>query len=337
MGAQVLFVLLKSEILPIKPMQSWEDIKTRAIETLAVWRNRAPDLKVGTEGVEVLEGYIDGFEPLAQDLVRVQHDYDETTRAVEASLEKLKLLGVKVPQMIEGHLHDNEELLTELRKIYRTSPRTEATILVRARELYPIWLLADEAMAALAQPQPPITRRIQKVAHTAAMLKELVDGYSDLIKEMKLQAKLLAASKGRLLALAEATDVLNKRWFKLMNNTFDPGSAEHEALDRISTEPFAKVPVVLEILSVKQGGLQGRQALIRYAKKGGDHATRSFVRWQVVGVDADFVNELPLERQGNTLGPFEAGTELRIIAEVANSVGSRKTAPRSLVIAESIG
>ncbi len=37
------------------------------------------------------------------------------------------------------------------------------------------------------------------------------------------------------------------------------------------------------------------------------------------------------------LPAFYMGTELRIIAEVANSVGSRKTAPRSLVIAESIG
>lgn len=337
MGAKGFEFVLKRQLLPINSMQPWEDTKKRAQESLAVWSQRAPGLKVGAQGPEVLAGYIAEFEPLAQEIVTVQDGYDATTRAAEASLDKLKVLGVKVPQLIEGHLDDNEGLQAELRKIFRTAPRTEATILVRARELYPIWLLADEAMAALVPPQPPITRRIQKVEYTAAMLKALIDGYSDLIKAMTLQAKLLAESKAKMKALAEVTDGLNKRWFKLMSHSFDPGSDEHAALQSISTEPFARVPVVLEIKSIKQGGLQGRQVLIRYAKTGGDHATRSFVKWQVVGVDADFVNQLPLDKEGNALGPFDAGTELRIVAEVANSVGSRTTAPRSMVIAESIG
>ena len=318
-------------------MQPWEATKKRAQESLAVWVRYVPDLRVGAEGPEVLEDNIARFEPLAQEVTGLQDAYDATLRAAQASLDKLKLLGVKVPPMIEAHLHDNEGLLEELRKIYRTAPRSEATILMRARELYPIWLLADEAMAAMVPSQPPITRRIQKVGHSAALLKALLDGYSDLIKETSWQAKRLAASKAELRELTEATDVLNKRWFKVMDSAFDPGSDEHAALEGISTEPFAKVPVVLEIRSVKQGGLKGRQVLIRYAKTGGDHATRLFVKWQEVGVDTDFVNQEPLDKAGNALGPFEPGTELRIIAEVANSVGSRTSAPRSIVVAESIG
>lgn len=318
-------------------MQLWEVTRKRAQESLAVWLRHAPNLILGSEGPEVLEDKIARFEPLAQEVVGLQDAYDETLRAAQASLAKLKLLGVKVPAMIEGHLYDNEGLLVELRKIYRTAPRSEATILVRARELYPMWLLANEAMAALVPSQPPITRRIQKVEHSAAMLKALLDGYSDLIKETSWQAKLLAASKAKLRELTEATDVLNKRWFKVMDSAFDPGSDEHVALESISTEPFAKVPVVLEIRSVKQGGLKGRQVLIRYATTGGDHATRSWVKWKVVGEDADFVNQEPLVKAGNALGPFEVGTELTIIAEVANSVGSRTSAPRSIVVAESIG
>ena len=42
--------------------------------------------------------------------------------------------------------------------LYRTTPRAEATILKRGRELYAFWLRADAAMAALTPPQPPITR-----------------------------------------------------------------------------------------------------------------------------------------------------------------------------------
>lgn len=62
-----------------------------------------------------------------------------------------------------------------------------------------------------------------------------------------------------------------------------------------------------------------------------------FVKWQLVGVNDGLYNETPLDKTGNTLRPFDAGTELRIIAEVANSVGIRTTAPRSIVIEASIG
>lgn len=318
-------------------MQTWEATKNRAMESLAVWQKHVPDLKLGTDGPEVLEELISQFEPAAQAVTLAQDDYDASTRESEAALKRMQMLGVKMPQIIEGQLAHDVGLLAELRKIYRTSPRTVATILERARALYPIWLLANEAMAALTPPQPPLTRNIQQVPHTAAMLKTLMDGYSDLVMDSTLKAKLLAARKAALDTLAATTDALNKRWFKVMSHSFDPGSAEHKALDGITTEAFARVPVALEIRTVKQGGLQGRQALVSYAKSGGDHATRAFVKWQVVGVDADFAHEQPLEKTGNALGPFAPDTVLRIITEVANSVGSRTSAPRSIVIEESIG
>jgi len=318
-------------------MQRWERVKERATATLTVWSQNAPTMRVGGKGPADLESLIDGFEPLAQAVVAAQDAADAAHRSVRLSLETLKLLGYRVPQIIEGQLAHDAGLLAELRKIYRTSPRTVATILERARALYPIWLLANEAMAALTPPQPPLTRNIQQVPHTAAMLKTLMDGYSDLVTDSTLKAKLLAARKAALDTLAATTDALSKRWFKVMSHSFDPGSAEHKALDGITTEAFARVPVALEIRTVKQGGLQGRQALVSYAKSGGDHATRAFVKWQVVGVDADFAHEQPLEKTGNALGPFAPDTVLRIITEVANSVGSRTSAPRSIVIEESIG
>lgn len=318
-------------------MQPWEITLKRAYETLAIWKLHAPGAKVRGEGHEVLEALIDQFEPMAQACVTSQDEVDAATRAAQDTLAKLKLLGTRVPQIIEAQLDDNEPLMTGLRVIYRTSPRTEATILTRMRELYPFWLLADEAMAAQTPPQPPITRRIQGLPHSAAMAKALLDGYNNEVQEVGKMNKQHAVTLAAQAALDQRVDSLNKRWYKMVSNSFEAGSAEHEALDKIPTEQGALVPTVLEIKSVKQAGEAGRQVIVRYAAKGGERATRRWLKWQVLGVDADYVNELPLDPKGNTLGPFEVGTELRIIAEVANSAASRTSAPRSITITAPVG
>lgn len=69
---------------------------------------------------------------------------------------------------------------------------------------------------------------------------------------------------------------------------------------------------------------------------GGAHTTTKRVKWQVVGVDADFTHSAPLDPSGNALGPFTVGQIVKIITEVSNSVGTRTTAPRISVIGEPV-
>ena len=316
-------------------MEYWEETKNRAQLTRAAWEQYVPALKIGTQGFAELETLIGQFEPLAQERTTAQDDLDAAYRTVQASLLKMKSLGTKVPKLIEGQLDGNEAILRDLNDVYRTNPRTEATILKRARELYPVWVRANTALAALTPAQPAITRTLQGTAYTAAMLKTLLDNYTALIATNNDKQEVLDTKRTALRTLDRETDQLNKRWYKFVKASYDPGSPEYEALSGIPTEPGTPLPETIEIDTVTQGGDEGRQVLVNYVAGGGDHATVKKVRWRT-GAGTGFPNEALLDASGNALGPFPVGTVVTIITEVINSSGTRTTAPRTIIIEEPI-
>lgn len=318
-------------------MEYWEVTKERAQQTLTIWTQHVPTLTIGTQGAEALAEYIGQFEPLLQSRAVAQDDYDAAFREVQNTLAKMKLLGTKVPQMIEAQLSENRGLMEDLKRLYRTTPRGEATILKRARELYAFWLRADAAMAALTPSQPPITRVIQKAAHTAASLLAMLDGYTLMIKAVQTTRNALDDVRRNLRRLDADADELNKRWYQCVKAAHDPGSAIYEALGRITTEPTTPAPEVIEINGVVQTGEGGMQVVVDYIAGGGAHATTKRVQWRVFGVDEDFIHSAPLEFAGNTLGPFTVGQVVQIIVEVSNSAATRTTAPRSITMTEPIG
>lgn len=316
-------------------MEYWEETKNRAQLTRAAWEQHAPALKIGTQGFAELEGLIGLFEPAAQARTAAQDDLDTAYRAVQGALLKMKVLGTKVPKVIEGQLDENEGLMRDLSEVYKINPRTEATILKRARELYPVWVRANTALAALTPAQPPITRVIQGVAYTAAMLKSLLDGYTALIATNNDKQEVLDTARTTLRTLDRDTDQLNKRWYKVVKASYDPGSPAYDALAGIPTEPGTPLPEPVEIDTVTQGGDDGLQVLVSYVPGGGDHATTRKIKWKLAA-EPDFTSEALIDASGNTLGPFPAGAVVVIITEVSNSSGTRTTAPRTITVEEPI-
>jgi hypothetical protein len=313
-------------------MEYWEVTKDRALATWPVWRNHTPELRINLKGPDKLEEHIDEFEPLVQLRTQAQDVYDEAFRAVQSSLQKMKLLGTKVPQIIEAMLDEDEGIIKDVKALYRNTPRTEASILKRARELHPVWVRANAKLAALTPAQSAITRPIAGVLHTAEMLKSLLDGYTNLIKAVKDTQEALDAKRGELRDLDETVDQLCKRWYKAAKALAEEGTALAEALEGIPVESSTPAPKTIEIDTVLQGGEDGLQVLVSYVPGGGEHATTKFIKWQVVGVDADFVHSAPLDASSHALGPFTQGTTVKVITEVANSVGVRTTAPRTITL-----
>lgn len=318
-------------------MEFWEVTKNRAQESLAVWKIHVPGLTIGIQGVTALEGYIDQFEPVLQKRVDAQDDYDAAYRGVQDTLAKMKLLGTRVPKMIEAQLDEDRQLMRDLQLLYRTTVRGEATILKRARELYSVWLRADAALAALSPPQPPIKRVIQGEACGAEALLAMLDGYTLMIKAVSDTRDALDTVCRDLRDMDMAADQLNKRWYMCVKAAHEKGSDVHHALAGITTEPTTPAPEIIEIKGVAQGGESGMEVLVDYRPGGGDHATRKEIKWMVVNVDEDFTHSAPLELQGNTLGPFTVGQVVRVIVEVANSVATRTSAPRTITLSLPIG
>lgn len=317
-------------------MEYWEITKNRAQQTLPVWTQYLPTYTVGGQDSAALAALIEGFEPLVQARTQAQDDYDAAYRAGQDALLRMKVLGTKIPALIEAHLDENTALMKDVDDLYAALPRTEAGILKRLRMLLPVWTRANAALAAMTPPQPPITRVVGGVAYTVAAAKALLDGYTAVIQAVEDKQELLDRQRALLRAHDRACDGLNKRWYKAVKASHDPGTEVYEALNGITTEPSTPAPETIEVNTVTQGGEGGLQVLISYVPGGGEHATTKLIQWQVVGVDPDFTHSAPLDPSGNTLGPFTVGQTVRLRTQVSNSAGTRTTAPRTITLAEPV-
>lgn len=338
-AAQVVLVPAQPIALtnPNNAMEYWEITKSRAQETLPVWTQYLPDFKVGGKGTADLTAAIDGFEPLVQARTDAQDSYDACFRAAQDALLRMKVLGTRVPAMIEAQLDENAGIMKDVDDLYATSPRTESSILKRLRMLLPVWVRADAALAAMTPAGAPITRAVGGVSYTAAAAKTLLEAYTAVVNDLEEKQSLLDQARMALRAHDRSCDQLNKRWYKAVKAGNDPGSEVYEALSGITTEPSTPVPETIEINTVLQGGESGLEIIVSYVPGGGDHATTKLVKWQVVGVDAGFDQSAPLDASGNILGPFTEGQTVKVITEVSNSVGTRTTAPRTIVIGPPVG
>jgi hypothetical protein len=313
-------------------MEYWEITKQRAQQTLPVWTQYVPALVVNGQGTAALSTLIDGFEPLVQQRTVAQDDFDAAFRAGQDALLRMKVLGTKIPVLIEGHLEENVGIMKDVDDLYATNPRNESNILKRLRQLLPVWERANAAMAAMTPAQPAITRSMGGVVYTVALATTLLDGYTALVNTISTKAEALDMKRAALRAHDRTADQLNKRWYKIVKAQNDPGTAVYDALAGITTEPSTPAPETIEIESVTQGGETGMQVLVAYVPGGGAHATTKLIKWQVVGVDADFTNSTTLDASGNAIGPFVQGKVIKVITEVANSSGTRTTAPRTITL-----
>ena len=317
-------------------MQYWEVTKNRAQETLPVWTQHLPTQNVGGKTPADLEAMIDGFEPAAQARTLQQDFFDGAYRATLDGLARKKRLGIGVPQLIEAQLNENTPIMKDVEDLYRTTPRSEASILKRLRELLPVWARANAALAAMTPTQAPITFMVGTTSYTAATAEALLDGYTALVKTMKNEDATLDVAKDALRVLDRQTDGLIKRWYQMAKTLSDTNQALASALEGITTETGTPAPDPYDINTLVQGGQGGLQVLVSYLPGGGDHATTSLVKYLVEGVDADFTHNAPLDPSGNTLGPFVVGNVVKVITEVSNSTGTRTSAIRTITIMEPI-
>ncbi len=312
-------------------MEYWEETKNRAQISLPIWQTHMPTDHIGTLGASDLEDMIDGYEPLVQARTVAQDDFDEAERAVERALLKMRILSVKVPAIIEAQLSENNSIMSDVDDIYAVPPKTEGPILKRGRMLHPVWVRANAALAALTPAQLPIKRVIAGEEFTAAKLKDLLDGYTGVVKDMRDKESALNDKREDLRKHDRAVDQLCKRWYKAAKAMAEPGSDLETALQNVPTEEGTPAPDAIEINTLTQGGEDGLQVLVSYIPGGGDHATTKKVKYKL-NAETDFGHEMDLDASGNALGPFAVGDVVRVITEVSNSVGTRTIAPRTITI-----
>lgn len=313
-------------------MTYWEITKERAQTTLPIWKHYAPDKKVGGVSAGELEEMIGQFEPLVQAQVLAQYELNAQRHAEKNLKARIKELNLRVPRLIEVELPENEELMAGVRGMTRIPTQTREKILERGRATLPVWQMTNAALAALPQPRPPITCRLQGVEFTAEMLAGLLQEFNEQSRLLGLARTEMARAKTALLVLDRRVGMLNKNWYKVMKHTFEKGSPAREALEQVPVLRGTRMPMILRISSLKQGGQEGRQVLVSYVPRGGETATRLLLHWGVKGVDEGLPHSRELDRAGDALGPFPVGALVQTRVEVANSAGARFSGVESLEI-----
>lgn len=86
------------------------------------------------------------------------------------------------------------------------TPRSEPSILKRARMLYPVLVRANTALAALTPAQPPVTRAIAGTVYTAVLLKGLLDDFTDVIKDLRDKESVLNTKRAAVRSTGPRTN-----------------------------------------------------------------------------------------------------------------------------------
>lgn len=317
-------------------MEYWEITKDRAQISHSVWSQYSPTAKIGNLALADFGGYIAEFEPAAQARSVAQDEFDAADRAVNTALLKMKILGLRVAQIIDGNLSENESIQEDLGDVFAITPRTEGTILGRARALHPVWLRANTALAALVPPGDPITRPLAGTPHTAVMLKTLMDGFTALTQTQSDKASILKQKRTDLRKINRKTDRANKTYYQVRKATAEEGSDEAVALGQIPIEQGTPAPDAIDIQQLLQGGASGLQVLVSYEPVGGEGATEKVVEYRLGGVEAEFGHAAPVDPSGNALGPFTVGQIVMVRTKVTGPGGTRTSAVRTITIEEPI-
>ncbi len=237
-------------------MEYWEVSKKRADISLPIWRKHTPGLHMGILGSADLQARIDGFEPLLQARVAAQDDLDAAERKLARTLQIMKTLSIKVPAIIEAQLSENDGIVAAVNDLQAVAPKAEGTILKRAQMLYPAWVRADAALAALTPAQPAIARVIEGTAYTAALLKDLLDGFANVVQERQEMKSALKRKQAELRTHHRATDKLVKRWYKHAKALAEEGSDLESALEAVPKEPGASATKPARITKLKADAVE---------------------------------------------------------------------------------
>ena len=305
--------------------ERWQVAHQRGQQTTAVWGTFGPGFQVGTVTLATHTADV-ALLTVQADARGVQQDVvDDARLARDANFDAMRDIVVRVPQLIEATLEEEDLLQNDLADIFGIIPNSQANVQERARRVISFWNRVNALRAAMTPALPPLLLGTVGVAD----LQTRLTTHPVLLQTLENEKSELNQKKGLLTTTARRIDRNNKRWYAAWSKNFAEGSPEHNALSQITTESGTSEPTPLEIDTLTA---DGDNVDVGYVEGGGDHATTLEVLWQVVGVDPVFGHVTPVNLAGQTVGPFPPGAEVRFKTRVSNSAGEAESEVKSITL-----
>ncbi|RLT02964.1 MAG: hypothetical protein DWI21_16470 [Planctomycetota bacterium] len=303
----------------------FEAVHQRGQQTLAVWNTHAATFQVGaltlaahTTDVALLMTHVNDRD--------VQQDVqDDAVLARDANFGSLRDIVVRVPQLIEATLEDDDRLHSDLDDVFAVDPNRTHGGMERARRVVSLWNRVNILRAAMTPALPALTLG----ATTVANLQTLLTNHPGLLQTVEDERSELNQKTSLLKTTSRRIDRNNKRWYAAWSQNFAIGSPENDALSQIDTGPTTPAPSALKIDTLTAAGTSVQVA---YVAGGGDHATTLVLLWRVVGIDPDFGHATAVNLAGQTIGPFSAGDEIQFKTRGSNSTGDTDSTVKSITL-----
>jgi hypothetical protein len=313
-------------------MEFYQTIQSRSGQTVAVVKTFAAGLSASGVDAAGLAAQGAALEALAQQRDHALADYDGANNAERLGLLVLQTLVLALPKAAEAELDDHNDaesaLLDLLVAVYAIKPRNTETVLARGRKLASALTRINAYLATLNPPRAEVRSGGKGLADLTAAL----DAQAALEQALQDRTARLNQARAALRDAAAALDRLNKRFYARLQAEARTDPALAQALAQIDTGA-PNLPATLSIKSVLQGGADNLHLLVGYDPGSIDAKADSTLEWQVDGADADFANSAAADPSGNSIGPFAAGSAVKLRTRVRNSNGATTSAVRTLQIA----
>jgi hypothetical protein len=301
----------------------WEPIYLRGQQTALVWVTHGPTLAMGTLSVRDHSADVSLLLMHATECEEHQQLVNETELVLSTNLKFIRELCGKLPKALARAAAKNPEQSKQLKAITKSNPRTQAAEVALARRLAALWKRVNTNFAAEGRPV------FKLGSTTVGQLDTAIGNHTVIARLLRNKQAELIQKESLLRTTSKRVAVNNRRWHKTWAEHFEPGSPEHQALNKVFTGESAGAPEPLEIRSLTRSGAA---VYVHYVEGGGRGATSLKVLHKVEGEDKDFAWPETVILAGQTVGPLTPGSKVHFKTRISNSHGSTESAAKSITL-----
>src|SRR6185503_15094849 len=123
----------------------WEGIKTRGIQTVAVWQEHDVDFQVGQLDVATHEGHVDQITTLVAARDAKEDLWDQAMDARDENFAFMRSMNTRATAVMGGNFEAGDSLIKELEDILGMRNDSTPTVMARARKVVILWAKVNTA------------------------------------------------------------------------------------------------------------------------------------------------------------------------------------------------
>lgn len=210
--------------------EQWQNVQTRAQQSLAIWNLHSPAFTVGELTLTLHTTRANGLPSAALARASQQDAVDTARAARDAAVEFIRDMSIRVPRKLDGELMPGDDLLKDVSDVRAIEPGSIDDAEARGIRALSLWQKYNARQAAATPPKPALTVGGKTATNLQVALQSLL-GVKTAVSNA---ASLLNEKRSALTSLITQVDSGNKRWFAAWEAEF-PTGVEHDALSDIDT------------------------------------------------------------------------------------------------------